>query len=136
MPVVYDPKKVNISWAGIPFQGAMDGQFLDIDFQEDNVMLHSGAQGFQTLVLNANESAVATITLSQKSPTNPVLSAAWAAHKIGTLLVKDLSDATTIATGNDAIISKHAPIKRGKEIIGVEWKLLICRFIPVAGGDV
>lgn len=131
----YDPKQVNISWAGIPIQGAMDGQFLEIDFTEDNVMLHSGAQGFTAFVENANETGTATITLSQRSPTNKLLSAAFLAKKMGLMLVKDLSDTTTLARGFDTRIGKHAPIKRGKEIIGVEWKFLISRYVPTAGGD-
>lgn len=131
----YDPKQVNVSWAGIPIQGAMDGQFLEMDFAEDNVMIHSGAQGFTSFVENSNETGTATITLSQRSPTNTLLSAAFAARKMGTLLVKDLSDTTTIALGFDTRIGKHAPIKRGKDIIGTEWKFLISRYKPTAGGD-
>lgn len=131
----YDPKQINIAWAGIPFQGVMDGQFVDVDFQEDNTMLHVGAQGFTTFVENANESAIATVTLSQRSPTNQLLSAAFRTKKMGLFLIKDLSDKLTIGTGFDTRIGKHAPIRRGKEIIGLEWKLLISRWVPVAGGD-
>lgn len=131
----YDPEKYISTWAGILLQGPMDGEFFTAEHQEADVMLHVGSQGFTTYVENANKSGTITYILSQKSPTNALLSAAFAAKVKGTWLSKDTTD-TTAVEGADVRIEKHAPIKRGKEIIGMEWKFLVPRLKLLAGGDV
>lgn len=131
----YDPEQSISTWAGILIEGAMDGQFFDAEHQEDDVMLHIGAQGFTTFVENANKSGIITITLSQRSPTNTRLSAAFAAKLTGPFLMTDLTENITKVSGANARIAKHAPIKRGKEVIGVEWKFLVPKLILIAGGD-
>lgn len=130
----FDPQQTISTWAGILIEGANDGEHFTADFQEDQVMLHVGAQGFTTFVINANESAVITVRLAQKSPTNAKLSAAVAAKTVGPWLTKDLSD-TTVVEGPQTMIAKHTPIKRGKEQIGTEWKFLVAKAKLVAGGD-
>src|SRR4051812_22434373 len=131
----YDPTQSISTWAGILIQGPMDGQFFDAENQEDDTQLHVGSQGFATFVDNANKSGIVTVTLSLRSPTNAQLSAAFAARLKGPFLMTDLSDKITKVDGANARIAKHAPIKRGKEIIGVEWKFLCPVLKLIAGGD-
>lgn len=128
----YDPQQVTTTWAGILFQGEMDGEMITVEFDEDAVTLHKGAKGFTTYTLNASSSAIATVMLNQLSPTNKLLSAAVASKLKGPFLMKDAGD-LTVVEANDAMIQKHTPIKRGKEIVGYEWKLILPKCIAVAG---
>lgn len=131
----YDPTQSITTWASILIEGHMDGQFFDAEHQEDDVMLHVGGTGLATFVENSNKSGIVTVTLSMRSPSNALLSAAFAARTKGPFLMTDLSDKITKVSGPNARIAKHAPIKRGKEIIGMEWKFLVPRLILLAGGD-
>ena len=131
----YDPTQTVLTWAGILIQGEMDGEHYTAEHQEDDVTLHVGSKGFSTFIENANKSGTVTVMLSQKSPTNALLSAAFAAKVSGPLFMKDLTD-TTLVEGANTRIAKHAPIKRGKDIIGMEWKFLVPKLRLVAGGDV
>jgi hypothetical protein len=129
----YDPQRTIATWAGILFQGEMDGEHYSLEFQEDRNTLYVGSKGFTTLVKNANESAIFTAMLAQTSPANNALSAAYAANLKGPFLMKDL-DTLTLAEGDDAVIQKMTPIKRGKELVAYEWKILIPKCIAFAGG--
>lgn len=131
----YDPEQSISTWASILIQGPMDGQFFDAEHKEDDVSLHIGAQGFTTYVENADKSGMITVTLSQRSPTNTLLSAAFAAKLTGPFLMTDLTEKITKVFSANCRIAKHAPIKRGKEIIGLEWKFIAPKLILTAGGD-
>jgi hypothetical protein len=128
----YDPSKVITTWAGILFQGEMDGEAISIEFDEDAVTLQKGMKGFTTYTVNASSSAIATVMLNQLSPTNAALSAAAAAKLKGPFLMKDVGD-LTVVEANDAMLQKFTPIKRGKEIVGYEWKLILPKCIAVVG---
>lgn len=130
----YDPNQVISTWL-FPIQGAMDGEFFQAENQQNDVDLHVGSQGFASYVENADKSGMITVTLSQQSPTNALLSAAFIAKKQGTFLMKDLTDTITIVEGKEARICKHAPIKRGNKIVGMEWKFLCKVLVLTAGGD-
>lgn len=132
----YNPEEVNVVVLGVPIQGVMDGTFVEAEFQEAGMMLHIGSQGDGTFVENANKSGTLKFTTSQKSPSNVALSAAYFARIVGPVLVTDSSDDDeTVVSGAECAISKHAPIKRGKEIQGYEWEVLIKSMIMSAGGD-
>lgn len=135
MAATYDPTLVIATWAGILFQGEMDGESYSVEFQEDAVTLHIGSKGHATYTENSNQSAIVTIMLAQSSPTNRLLSAAYAAKLKGPFLMKDLSeDALTVVEAEDARIQKFTPIKRGKELVATEWKIILPKCIAVAGG--
>lgn len=132
----YNPNDVTLNLLGITVQGLFDGTPIELEFMEAGMSLHSGVQGFTSFVINANQTGTLKFVTSQKSPSNAALSAAYAAHAIGPMLMKDSSDDTvTKASGARVAISKHAPIKRGKEIQGYEWEVLIERLVMAAGGD-
>lgn len=132
----YNPEFVIATWGPIIFQGVMDGEFFNAEHQEDDVMLHVGSQGYATFVENANKSGIITVTLSQRSPTNALLSIAMRARRQAVFTMKERDNVTVIATGVDARIQKHAPIKRGKDIVGMEWKFLVPKLELEAIGDI
>lgn len=122
-----DPKSLVMTYAGILIEGAMDGTFLVVEFDEDAFTKHVGAQGHVTRVLNANEGASAVITLGQGALANALLSARHLADraggdKHGPLLIKDLRGNTLIES-DDAWIKKMARIEYAKEVTGREWTI-------------
>lgn len=129
----YDPERFITTWAGILIQGVMDGEFINAEHQEDGVSLHVGAQGHTTFVENANKSGIVTFTLSQSSIANDQLSAAFAARVYGPVLIKSLDDLSVVA-GVEARIQKMPALKRGKDLSGVEWKLLVAKLRIFHGG--
>lgn len=120
----FDPRKTESNWAGIAIQGAMDGEFFNAEHQENLVELHMGSQGNGTFVFNANQSGIITVTLIPSSITNAQLSAAARAKQRGPWLTKELDDVTTVVTSAQVMIMKHAPIKKGNKLIGMEWKFI------------
>lgn len=130
----FDPQQTVTTWGPITFQGVMDGEFFSAERQENAVELHVGSQGFATFVFNANQSGMFKVTLSQESPTNRELSLAHAANLIQTFQMEDLNNDTLIL-GPETAIQKHAPIKRGNKVIGMEWTFLCAEMTIAAGGD-
>lgn len=130
----FDPQQTVVTWGPITFQGVMDGEFFSAGFQENNMDLHVGSQGFATFVINANKSGMFKVTLSQESPTNRELSLASAANLIQMYQMEDLNNGTLV-TGPETAIQKHAEIKRGNKVVGYEWTFLCAKLTMVAGGD-
>lgn len=101
-----DPKNVIITIGGVPMSGFADGTFLEITPDTQQFTKVIGADGFATRVKTNNYGAVMTLTLSQSSPSNDVLSSLLAADRLSNtgvvpILVRDLSGTTVIfsATG-------------------------------------
>lgn len=130
----YDPERTITTWAGILFQGVMDSEFLNAEHQEDAVSLHVGAQGFATFVENSNKSGIVTVTLAQTSITNAQLTAAFLARLKGPLLIEELDTAAS-ASAAEVRIQKMPALKRGKDLSGVEWKLLVPKLLITQGGS-
>lgn len=126
----YNPKKVTGSWSPpgktiIPV-GFMDGTFLEVEFDEDAVTTHVGADGTVSAVLNANQMATVTLTLTQTSPTNKELSDQIAdadADRLpaGTMNWKDLNG-NSVVDGESAFLIKTAKIDFGKSVSGRQWR--------------
>lgn len=130
----FDPQQTVTTWGPITFQGVMDGEFFSAERSENAVDIHVGSQGFATFVFNANKSGMFKVTLSQESPTNRELSLAHAANLIQMYQMEDLNDGTLV-TGPETAIQKHAAVKRGNKIIGMEWTFICANMTLVAGGD-
>lgn len=130
----FDPTTTVTTFGTIPMQGPMDGEFTSAEFREAGVELHVGSQGFATFVINANKSGQFKVVLSQESPSNRQLSLAYAANLVAMFQIEDLADGTLV-TGPETMIEKHAPVKRGNKVIGMEWTFLCAKLTMVAGGD-
>lgn len=123
----WNPKRLVVTWRGIPFLGFMDGTFVSVEADEDAAMKHVGADGRATVALNPNRGAAVTVTIAQSSPTNDLLSALLPNAEgdslpSGDLLIKDLNG-TTLFHAETAWIKKVANLTFGKEIEGREWVL-------------
>jgi hypothetical protein len=102
----FDPKSVIIAIGGVPMSGFADGTFLEITADTQQFTKVIGADGYATRVKTNNYGGVMTLTLSQSSPSNDVLSALLNADRVANagvvpILIKDLSGTTIIfsATG-------------------------------------
>lgn len=130
----FDPTSTVITWGPSTAQGVMDGEYFSAERSENGMEIHVGSQGFATFVVNANESGMFKVTLSQESPTNREWSIFEAAKTIQMFQMEDLGDGALV-TGPETAIQKHAPIKRGNKVIGMEWTFICARLKLVAGGD-
>lgn len=135
----YNPKRVTGSLMNIPFQGYMDGTFVEIEYDEAAVVTTSGGDGEMSAVLNPNKHAKCTVTFVQGSPTNDAFSkkvpdADRNYLPTGAFQLKDLNG-TTIAKCKDAFIEKMSKIEFGKTITGRQWVIIMPNAEITAGGD-
>lgn len=114
----YNPTNFESSWAGIRFQGEMDGDFLEADYAEPGATVQIGSKGFGTITFSANKKVVIKITLSQESPTNKLLTAAYAAKTVGPWLSTDLGGSGTSIAATEVVMTKFSPLKRGDKVVG------------------
>lgn len=133
----YNPKKVAGSWKGtiggsgrpfvVPFVGGfMDDTFINAKYADDRVTEHVGADGTITIVLNANELAMVTLTLSQGAPANALLSKLIPSAKrnylpVGVFTFEDLNSRSTKIKSPQAWLKTVAEIEFGKEVKGRAW---------------
>jgi hypothetical protein len=130
----YNPKKVIGSWKPIvrlrplvvPFNGAfMADTFINAKYADDRVTEHVGADGTVTIVLNASELAMVTLTLSQGAPANTLLSRLYGSAKrnlmpVGVFNFEDLNSNTLIKSPQ-AWIKTTAEIEFGKDVKARQW---------------
>jgi hypothetical protein len=135
----YNPKKVVVTWRGIPLAGFMDGTFVTVEADEDSTMKHVGADGRATVALNANQGAQITVTLAQSSPANDLLSAMLPnadsdSLPTGDFMIKDLNG-TTLCHADVAWLKRPANVSYGKEIEGREWTFDCEAMVFLVGGS-
>lgn len=71
----FDPKSIIITIGGVPMSGFADGTFLEITTDTQQFTKVIGADGYATRVKSNNYGGILTLTLSQTSPSNDILSA-------------------------------------------------------------
>jgi hypothetical protein len=121
----FDPKKLIITYGGVPLSGFADGTFVTVERENDLFSKVSGTDGVVSRAKSNDRSGSCTVSLAQTSPSNDVLSGFYQLdEKANTgvlpLIGKDLSGRTVFASGN-AWIRKPPPITAGKEIENRDW---------------
>jgi hypothetical protein len=147
MILKYNPKKIRTSWqptnlvsnAVIPFLGYMDGVFVEVEFDEDQVTTHVGADGTVSFILNANVLAKATVTIVQGSPTNDQLianvpSAAKNSIPSGPFQMSDLNG-TSYCHADDAVLAKVPKVTFSNKLEGRQWLFYLPQATIVPGGS-
>lgn len=134
----YDPAEMLLSFLGDICNGFFDGTFITVERDEDAFALKTGADGENARAKNNNKAGKLVLTLMQSSPTNDILSDYQIQDEesgtgIGPLLLRD-GLGTSVVSCPDAFISKMAPIKRGTEILGVEWTFILPKQKQRTGG--
>ena len=135
----YDPKNVSISLNGIPLNGFADGTFLTVEREEDAFNKTVGSDGIVSRAKSNNRSGMATLTLSQTSPSNDVLSSIALADEldnagVGSFVVKDQLGTTKVFAGT-AWVRKIASPSFGKEIENREWVIDLAQVDIFTGGN-
>lgn len=135
----FDPKSVVVTIGGITISGYADGTFLEITADTPQFTKITGADGYVTRVKSNDYGAVLTLTLSQSSPSNDVLSALFNADRLSNagvvpILIKDLSGTTVIfaATG---WIQQFPDTAFGNEINDRAWVIDLANADLFIGGN-
>lgn len=135
----FDPKSVIITIGGVPMSGYADGTFLEITADNAQFTKVIGADGYATRVKSNNYGGVMTLTLSQSSPSNDVLSGFLALDRAANrgvvpILIKDMSGSTVIfsATG---WIQQFPDIAFGNEINNRAWTIDLTDIDILVGGN-
>ncbi len=135
----YDPKKVVVTFCGVPITGYANGSFIKIEPAEDGFKKHVGADGEVSRSKVNDETCNVTLTLSQTSKSNGTLSGQYQLDRKsgkgkGPLLIKDLLGATVLFA-KVAWIRKQASVDFGDEINSKEWLFDTGKASFVNGGN-
>lgn len=121
----YDPRKMIISFGGIPITGFADGTFIQVTTNTDSFTKKIGADGEVGRSRGNDDTSEVTITLIQTSQSNTYLSGIHAADKLTNsgafpLLITDLLG-KTLFFWDSAWIKKLPDFEAGKEISDRAW---------------
>lgn len=135
----FDPKSVVITIGGVPMSGFADGTFLEITSDTQQFTKVVGADGYTTRVKSNNYGGVMTLTLSQSSPSNDVLSGFLALDRTANagvvpILIKDMSGSTIIFSGT-GWIQQFPDVTFGNEINNRAWALDLADIDILIGGN-
>jgi hypothetical protein len=139
---VYDANQVSIIIGTINVEeGWDDGEFITIEFNEDQYIHVKSTDGMSTRSKSNNVSAILTLKLMQSSPSNDALSALWALDQLGNngagivpLRINDKSG-RSVYTALECWISKHPDVAFDREPTAREWTIEIADLVPLTGGN-
>lgn len=134
----YDPKDIIVTVGGFPIGGWADGEFLSFERNNDAYTQSSGADGDDTRVKSNDKSGTLTLTLSQSSLSNDVLSIfAQLDEKsnsgIVPVLIKEIGGTTTLFSGN-GWVQKMPTLSFGKEATTRVWPIAMSNSEVFVGG--
>ena len=134
----FDPKSVIVTIGGVAMSGYPDGTFLEIVADQQQFTKVTGADGKTTRVKSNNYGALVTLTLSQSSPSNDVLSGFLALDRatnagVVPILIKDLSG-TTIFFGT-GWIRQFPDVTFANEISNRAWQIDMAEVEIFIGGN-
>ena len=121
----YDPKKVIVIVGVVPIGGFADGSFITVSRANDTFSKVSGADGVVSRAKSNDKSGEISITLSQTSPSNDVLSLIAQADELTNngvvpIWIRDSSGRTNLLSAF-AWVRKPPDVEFGKEITDREW---------------
>ena len=121
----YDPKKVVVTFGGVPLTGFADGTFISIEPVEEAFTRVSGADGLVSRARSNDDGYEVTLTLQQTSLSNAVLSGIHNQDKrtgdgVKPLTVKDLRG-EQLFFAEAAWIRQDPTVEYSKEIEEREW---------------
>lgn len=123
----YDPKKVIITFGGVPISGYADGTFVQVDPNSGTWTKKVGADGEVARSLSNDNTHTFVITLMQTSLSNAYLRTVMSADKLTGLgmLPLSLTDLNTMETHfwPQAWVTADPPIGRAKETTDTQWTL-------------
>lgn len=133
----FDPKEVNLIYAGVRITGFADGTFIKLEFNSDRYALTMGADGLGARSKSNDKSGKLTVTLMPNSVGNKVFASAMAlddATNAGALpFALDDPSSGDKFVGLGAWVMKDPGREFGKEISNKEWVLETDTIISIHG---
>lgn len=135
----YDPKSVNITFAGIPVEGFADGTFITVARDNPGWNKQIGSDGEGVRAKSNDRGGTMTVTLMQSSATNDAFSALAlidenSGNGVGPFLMRDASG-RTICAAETAWIEKFADASFAREAETREWTIATDVLIMTVGGN-
>lgn len=137
----YNPKKVNIVYAGTEITGLAEDDFISIEPLGDGIKSVCGADGEIARAMDPDSRYKISLKLLATSAANSKLTEQWKKDRtdgsgMAPFLVKDLSGKTEFSAP-EAWVVKVPNLERGKEVGTVEWELETgaTEEINIAGSD-
>ncbi len=125
--MTYDPKKVIITFGGVPIGGFADGTFIQVDPNGDSFAKKVGADGEVVRSLSNDNTHTVQITLLQTSLSNAYLRTVLNTDKITGLAMLPLSisdlNGVELKFWPQAWVSVEPGFGRAKEDTDVQWTL-------------
>lgn len=119
----YDFKKVSVIVDGVYITGFMDGEVIQVEKNEDDVIPHVGADGNVTYAESADQTGTITLTLKQTSASLPFLQQLRKSKKIFPIQIVDNNTNAYRTGGSEARILKMPDRTWGNEVQGVEIQI-------------
>lgn len=119
----YDFKKVSVIIDGVFITGFMDGEPIQVEKNEDDVIPHVGAGGDVTYAESADQTGTITITLKQTSSSLPFLQQLRKSKRIFPIQIVDSNTNAYRVGGSEARILKMPNRSWGNEVQGVEVQI-------------
>lgn len=121
----YDPKKVIVTFGGVPISGFADGTFIAVKPASDTWVKKVGADGEVSRVKTNDDTSEVTLTLKATSPSNTYLTGVRTTDKLTgagvlALTISDLSG-TLVLFWPQAWIKKMPEVNRAKELGDTVW---------------
>lgn len=127
MAQTYVPKKVSLSFNGIPLTGFAKGTFITVSRNSDSFEVDTGSDGEVARVAKADRSGTVKIVLKQTSAGNDVLAVILDIDErtqsgTGVLMGKDASGRTVFLAA-EAWVKKPADVTLSDGMEGREWTI-------------
>lgn len=135
----YDPKQVQISIGGNIISGFADGEFINVERDENMFTKVSGADGEVSRAKSNNKMGTMTLTLMGTSASNDILSAFAIADELTNsgvvpIFIKD-SLGTSILFAAEGWVRKMPAYTASKEITDRAWVFDLAAVETFIGGN-
>jgi hypothetical protein len=126
-PATYDPALIQVIVGGAIIKGFADGEFVNVEYDNDLWNKVSGADGLVTRAKQNDLTGLITLTLQQSSLSNDVLTGFAIIDKttnvgIVPVTIKDILG-TTLMVSAYGWVRKLPPVTYGKEVTNREWQI-------------
>lgn len=139
---VYDPENVIVSVGGADIHGWADGSFVSLVQTTDDFSTVVGSDGEVVRSRSNDHRATLTLTLTQTSDSNDVLSAIANADRLAAngagvapLLIRDKANGRALYTAAECWIAKMPDVTYDRTATGRAWKIEIANLIAFSGGS-
>lgn len=135
---VFDPNQTSVVAGVSPIQGFAEDSMLSIETEDAKYGITSDAHGDVTRFRQNKNIAKVTLTLTQSSPSNDVLSSFLEADRksnagVFNFMIKDNSG-TTLFTSVNAYVEKQATVEFGNDNKNREWTIICINPSNFVGG--